>query len=287
VELVEAFYDADHRRLAPWRNLDVLAAASPRLRERFRTSAAFAGAGLEQILGDARPRLRELSVHWLDTTLFLNRGEKFEARPLPVEAQFAPAFAVCLADADGDGAEDVFLSQNFFAVEPETSRHDAGRGLWLRGDGRGGFTALNGDASGVKIYGEQRGAAVCDYDGDGRVDLAVSQNNAATRLFRNETARPGLRVRLRGPEGNGAGVGAVLRVQSARGEGPARAVAAGGGYWSQDSAVQILAVPDGPAKISIRWPGGKTTASELPSNTREIEIDTDGRVTKEPLGGRR
>jgi len=42
--------------------------------------------------------------------------------PLPAEAQLAPAFAVCVGDMDGDGKEDVFLSQNFFAVAPETSR---------------------------------------------------------------------------------------------------------------------------------------------------------------------
>jgi hypothetical protein len=282
VELIEAFHDADHRRVVPWRHLDVLAGAMPRLRERFRTSAAFGEANLEQILGDARPRLRELRVNWLDSTLFLNRGGRFEARSLPVEAQFAPAFAVCVADADGDGAEDVFLAQNFFAVEPETSRHDAGRGLWLRGDGQGGLTALSGDASGVKVYGEQRGAAVCDYDGDGRVDLAVSQNNAATKLFRNETARPGIRVRLRGPEGNGAGVGAVMRVPSAHGEGPARVVTAGSGYWSQGSAVQVLPAPDGPATISVRWPGGKVTVSDLPAGTREIVLNADGAIMKAP-----
>jgi len=46
---------------------------------------------------------------------FLNHGDHFEAIPLPAEAQLAPAFAVLLGDFDGDGAEDVFLSQNFFA----------------------------------------------------------------------------------------------------------------------------------------------------------------------------
>src|SRR5437016_9902649 len=165
--------------------------------------------------------------------MFLNRGDHFEARALPAEAQWAPAFAVCVGDLDGDGKEDVFLSQNFFAMNLETSRCDAGRGLWLRGDGKGNLSAMSGQETGVKVYGEQRGAALCDYDGDGRVDLVVTQNGAETKLYRNTGGKPGLRVRLKGPVGNPTGVGAVARLRFADRYGPAREVHAGSGYWSQ------------------------------------------------------
>src|SRR2546422_3466922 len=49
-------------------------------------------------------------------------------------------------------------------------------------------------------------------DGDGRTDLVVSQNGAETKLYHNEHARPGLRVRLRGGARNPHGIGAVLRI---------------------------------------------------------------------------
>src|SRR6185369_7369252 len=150
-----------------------------------------------------------LEATWLESTVFLNRGDRFEAHVLPVEAQMAPAFAVCAGDLDGDGHEDLLLSQNFFAVQPETPRYDAGRGLWLRGDGRGGFTAVPGQESGILVYGEQRGAAFSDYDADGRVDLVVTQNGAATKLYRNAGAKPGLRIRLTGPPANPSAVGAA------------------------------------------------------------------------------
>jgi hypothetical protein len=129
--------------------------------------------------------------------------------------------SVAAADFDGDGCEDVFLSQNFFATEPETPRLDAGRGLWLRGDGTGKLTPVPGQESGVAIYGEQRGAALCDYDEDGRVDLVVTQNGAETKLYHNAGARPGLRVRLLGPAANRSGVGALVRLQFADHTGPA------------------------------------------------------------------
>ncbi len=42
-----------------------------------------------------------------------------------------------LSDLDGDGKEDVLVSQNFYGVNREMSRCDAGRGLWMRGTGKG------------------------------------------------------------------------------------------------------------------------------------------------------
>src|SRR5207245_5406848 len=133
--------------------------------------------------------------------VFFNRGDHFEAVPMPVEAQLSPAFGVCVGDMDGDGNEDVFLSQNLFAVNPDGWRNDAGRGLWLKGDGKGGLKAVPGQESGVAVYGEQRGCALADYDGDGRVDLGVTQNGNASTLFHTVGAKPGLSVRLKGGRG--------------------------------------------------------------------------------------
>ena len=202
----------------------------PFLRARFPLHLAFGALGVDEVLGQHRSTMQELEASWLDSTLFLNRGDWFEVRPLPVEAQMAPAFAVCVGDLDGDGDEDAFLSQNFFATQPETPRYDGGRGLWLRGDARGGFAAVRGQQSGVKVYGEQRGAVVADYDRDGSLDLVVSQNGAATLLFHNVTARPGLRVRLIAPPGNPDTVGASIRLQFGDWFGPSREVHAGSGY---------------------------------------------------------
>ncbi len=278
VDLILAYEDVRMKKVVPEFGLDFLAQGLPFLRARFTSYQAFGEAGVEDVLGDRLGQAKRLEANWLETTVFLNRGGRFEARPLPVEAQMAPAFGVCVGDVDGDGAEDIFLSQNFFDAQPETPRYDGGYGLWLKGDGRGGFRALSGNESGVRIWGEQRGCAVADYDADGRLDLAVSQNGAATQLFRNVRGRPGLRVKLQGPPGNPASVGAALRLGEKGQWGPVREIHAGSGYWSQDSAAQVLNVAGRPDRLWVRWPGGKVTETPLAPDLHEVVLGNDGNV---------
>ncbi len=271
VDLLEAYTDGPAGRVVPWHHFGRVRRALPFVQERFGTYRAFADATIPEILGDRRASARELTATWLETTLFLNRGNRLVARPLPFAAQLAPAFAMCVADVDGDGREDVFLGQNFFATDPETDRHDGGRGLWLRGDGAGGLDPLSALESGVRVYGEQRGAAVGDFDRDGRTDLVVSQNGNQTRLFHNVRGEPGLLIRLRGTLENPRGIGAVVRLDFGDSLGPAREVHAGSGYFSQNSAEIVLGTPRPPRAVMVRWPGGGTTRTEVPRDAREIE----------------
>jgi hypothetical protein len=275
-DLLESERDEVTGRDAPRRDLGLLSGGLPTLRSRFPNYRTLSLADVSATLGDAAPRARIVSAATFATTLFLRRGNRFEAVPLPAEAQFAPAFAVNVADLDGDGHEDVFLSQNCFALRPEEPRLDAGRGLWLRGDGRGGFAAVPGQSSGVLIYGEQRGAALADFDEDGRVDLVVAQDGGATKLYHNTRALPGLRVLLQGPPGNPTAVGASLRLDFGGTSGPLREIHAGSGYGSHDSTVQVLATPQPPKQLWVRWPDGKTTTTPIPAGAQAVTVGSDG-----------
>jgi hypothetical protein len=272
LDLIEALTDPANGEVATKRNLQVLTSGWPLLRTRFPSHRQFSTASIIGVLGDQLGQAQELRAVTLASTVFINRNGSFVPVPLPPEAQFSPAFGVCVADLDLDGHEDVILAQNCFALRPEEPRSDAGRGLWLRGDGTGKLVAVPGQESGLRIYGEQRGAAVADYDDDGRPDLVVMENQGPAHLFHNQGSRTGLRVRLAGPPGNPHGVGAVLRWLDAPAPNPARELHGGGGYWSQDSLVPVLARPPGARQIGVRWPGGKTQTVPVPPEAREVLI---------------
>ncbi|MBW3552196.1 MAG: VCBS repeat-containing protein [Gemmatimonadetes bacterium] len=274
IDIIEAYHDDAAGGYVPRRQFDALRAIATSLGG-LRTHREFATATVEEILGPRADRTPFLEINTLDHTLFLNDGRRFVARPLPATAQLSSAAAVAVADYDSDGHEDVFLGQNLFYVRPGLPRHDAGRGLWLRGDGVGGFRPVPGQVSGIAVYGPQRGAAVADFDGDGRVDLAVAQNGGETRLFRNRSERSGLRVRLVGPAGNRDGIGTNVRIVYRDGStGPSREVQAGSGYWSQNGAIQVLGTaPLGePARVEVTWFDGTRAAVGVPEARGTVVI---------------
>lgn len=271
VETIEAGRSAE--RWVPVRPRPWVARGLPDLPQRISTHEQYGKATVEEVLGTRFAEARSVEANFLESAVFLNCGGRFECVPLPREAQLAPAFSVNLGDFDGDGREDLFLSQNFFGGGSDLNREDAGRGLWLRGRGDGTFEAME---TGIRIYGEQRAAALADFTHDGRVDLAVTQNNGATRLFVNQRAQRGLRVVLAGPSGNPDGVGAQLRIAYAGGQrGPARTVQAGSGYWSQDSAAQALGLAGKAEAVWIRWPDGREQSVAVENGQWELRASHD------------
>ena len=271
-EMLLAHHDARLNALAPLDPYARVRMAIPDVAQRLTTFAAYADATLDQVLGPRAALTTRKQVVTLDHMVFLNRGDHFEARALPAAAQMAPAFYAGIADFDGDGNEDLFVAQNFSQTQLGIPRFDGGRGLLLKGDGKGGLTAVDGAQSGIVVYGDQRGAAYADYDGDGRLDLAVSQNGAATKLYHNVGAKPGLRVRVAGPASNPDGVGVQLRLMYGDKLGPVREVQAGAGYWSQNGATQVFGLTGVPTGVWVRWPTGTVTKVTVPVGAREVVV---------------
>jgi hypothetical protein len=269
-DLIEAYHPLDMPGEVARRGRRALSMAIPPLGERFATHAAFGEALMPSLLAALPTKPAVEAATELRSMLFLNRGESWDAIPLPREAQWSPVLGVSVTDVNADGFEDVLLSQNFFAMRIEWPRTDAGRGCVLLGDGRGGFRCLDGNESGVVVLGEGRGGAVADIDRDGKVDWVTTQNGAPTRVFRGVAPATGLRVRLKGGSRNPLAIGATVRLRGGQGLGPAREIHASSGYGSVDATTTLLA---GDARaVWVRWPGGRTTETPVPPDAAEIEV---------------
>ncbi|HKK45036.1 MAG TPA: FG-GAP-like repeat-containing protein [Balneolaceae bacterium] len=278
VDIIESRYDTTIGKYVPIRPLPEYHSVPSVMYRNIRDHKEFSNAYLGKLLGyNPDDQLASKELNTLSSVIFINKKGGFVAHQLPDFAQFSMAFSANVGDFDNDGNEDLFLSQNFFQMRPRFPRMDSGRGIWLKGDGKGNFRVVPGQDSGVKIYGEQRGSALADFNEDGKVDIAVTQNDGNVRLYENRTPKSGIRVQLKGPRENKAGIDSSIRLVYKDGtKGPRREVQAGSGYWSQDSPVQVMGYSEWPAKIEVIWSDGQRSVVDVIENKKEYSIPYPG-----------
>ena len=137
---------------------DDLLGTLPTLRARFPKYEGYALAKVTDVftaeeLKDAVVR----EVHTFATSIARNNGDgSFTLVPLPFDAQVAPVYGILVEDLDGDRKLDLLLAGNFDGFKPEIGRMRSGRGLLLRGDGKGNFEIVHSSASGFVAPGQAR-----------------------------------------------------------------------------------------------------------------------------------
>ena len=277
IEGVETVFDLQMKKRVPFRDRDTLAKVMPWVLDMFQSYKEFSVASIDSLLEPLDEKPKILKLNTLETSVFINNGDSFTKSSLPVECQFTTAFGCSIADFNGDGNEDIYFAQNFFDVEPETSRYDAGLGQLVLGDGKGGFVSMDSKKSGLAVLGQSRGSVASDFNGDGKVDIATTQNNDSVKLYFNQTGQSGFRVILKGDKDNYLCVGATIMLECNGINGPKREIRIGGSYLSQDSLIQVFAANDQNAKLHVKWHDSQSAIYSVPFGAKTIIISqTDG-----------
>jgi hypothetical protein len=128
----------------------------------------------------------KLEAYNFESSIFLNnKNGTFTRKPLPIEAQFSPVYAINYNDLDGDGKNDLLVAGNFYEAKPEVGIYDANYGLVLKGDGKGSFTPLPLRKTGITVKGEVRNVVEIKRK-DGTRKLIFILNNQAPVIYKNQ-----------------------------------------------------------------------------------------------------
>jgi tetratricopeptide (TPR) repeat protein len=221
-------------------------------------------------------------THWAPPGVSLWRnvnGKSFERVSLP-EFEFMRAWGIAVLDYDDDGWIDLVAVGETFSGE--------GRIELLRNEGPSGFRDVTAETGLDKIVLQNpRGIVAFDFDGDGSVDLLITQNNLPPMLLKNIGGNHynWLRLGFRGEHDNKSAIGTKVELSAGAlqqkwevtgasgylGQGPTEIVA-GLGFEREAEVVRLL------------WPTGVLQDEmQIPAHKDEQVAEIDRRGSSCPI----
>jgi hypothetical protein len=210
------------------------------------------------------------------TSFFVSQGDPKEllyadesvSNGLGPQTRLELKFGVFFFDYDLDGRLDVLaanghLEEDINQVVPSQHYRQPPQLFWNAGpEPRDEFVRVPKSVVGGEfsqpIVG--RGAAYADIDGDGDLDVLVTECGGSPRLFRNDQklGRHWLRVKLKGQGGNPEAIGAIVRLHAGDAV-QERVVNPTHGYLSQSELPVTFGLGETPQidKLEIVWPDGQ------------------------------
>lgn len=163
---------------------DNLISQIPSMKRRFTKFETYGQAEMDRVLSrEERDAAYKLEAVNLQSALLTNLGDgQFQIEALPLEAQISPVYGSLIEDFDGDGKLDVLLTGNSYASEVHSGWYDAGVGLLLLGDGKGGLKPVHHRNSGFFVDTDAKGMASIFHQESGFIYLSVS-NEGRMKAF--------------------------------------------------------------------------------------------------------
>lgn len=217
------------------------------------------------------------------TSLYLSQGapelfaDQSATSGVGPPSQLALSFGLFFFDADLDGRPDLFqanghIESEINTVQPGQHYAQPAQLFWNCGPAcpRRFVPAGTGDLDRPLVG---RAAAYADIEGDGDLDVLVTQVADRPVLLRNDQSldHHWLRIGLEQAGMNRRAIGARISVRSPLGP-PGQIIMPTRSYQAQvmPAATFGLGRSDGPVSVEVTWPDGIVTAHEVPEVDRKV-----------------
>lgn len=155
-DIVLGYYNNDKHY--PLRGFSCSSQQIPGLKDKIKKYDVFASLELQEVYGE--DQLKNALHYKADTfasAYIQNNGDgTFTVTALPNLAQLSNINDMLVQDFNNDGLLDVLAIENLYVSEIETPRNDAGTGLLLLGDGKGGFKVKRGAEIGFYVSNDAK-----------------------------------------------------------------------------------------------------------------------------------
>lgn len=153
-------------------------------RSKFQNYKKYANATFDKMFTEEELKgALKLQANYFNNSYIRNDGNgKFTLSSLPLETQYSCLNGMLSEDFDGDGNLDLLATGNDYGTEVSVGRYDACNGLFLKGDGKGGFRSLKILESGWFVPGNAK-ALVKLRRNDGQCLLVASHNRGSLKTF--------------------------------------------------------------------------------------------------------
>ncbi|MFD1145203.1 VCBS repeat-containing protein [Larkinella insperata] len=128
------------------------------MRTRFPDYKSYANASMKDIFTEEELKgASRLEANYLKTAYFESNAQgKLQEKPLPMEVQVSPVYALTAFDYDHDGKKDLLVSGNINRARLRFGKSDANYGILLKGNGKGQFSYVPQRQSGFQLKGDVR-----------------------------------------------------------------------------------------------------------------------------------
>ncbi len=180
-DIVLSYYN--YGKQYPLRGRSCSSQQIPGIKKKYKNYNSFAAATLSDVYGleELNQALHYEARTFASITIENIGSSDFKIRPLPHLAQVSNINSSIIHDVDKDGIKDIIIAGNLFGSEIETTRNDAGMGLFLKGRGNFDFEPKNMGETGLFLPYDVKEIKLITYQS--KKAIAVAVNNGRARLI--------------------------------------------------------------------------------------------------------